>query len=278
MLEKKNYPIKAVSRLPLDGAIETYFEVESLEEHCRLLQRLDKEGIPYVNIGAASNILFASSFIETVVVRARYHLCFTGAEQFVVSGSCSAALAGERFAAAGAGNLIGAETIPGTIGAGIKGHASFRERDFFDGLQAVWLYERGKMRWLQAEAIDRKYRKTDIAGLVLLAFYKPSPLCSNYKDLRRGLNNYRKEHQLSVRGTLGSTYRNPPGLKAYELLAPYCQEMYSDKFGFSAKHHNFLEVKEGAKPEKILEYLSWVEADILKRTGIRLEREIKLVY
>ncbi len=78
--------------------------------------------------------------------------------------------------------------------------------------------------------------------------------------------------------TCGSTFKNPPNEKAWNLIKrSNCENLTVGNAKLSTKHSNFL-INEGAASSKeIEELIKKVQQQVLNETGIKLDLEIKVI-
>ena len=86
----------------------------------------------------------------------------------------------------------------------------------------------------------------------------------------------REETQPIRMRTGGSTFANPHGQKAWELIDKAgCRGLTRGGAQMSEKHCNFLINTGDATPEDLEELMEEVELRVFETTGVRLEREIR---
>ena len=88
----------------------------------------------------------------------------------------------------------------------------------------------------------------------------------------------REETQPVRARTGGSTFKTPPGAKAWELIdAAGCRGLHRGAAQVSEKHCNFLLNTGGATATELEALGEEVRARVLDRTGVSLEWEIKRI-
>lgn len=267
---KYDVPIKDISSLPLEGIFSKVIYLESLKEVIDFL----KEEKEYYFFGKGTNTLPIVSRVNTPLVIWKNSEILINEKQIIVTGNSVIGEVFQKVRKNNLANFLGINTIPGTIGAAIKNNATFLNYSAFSNLQGVLVISNGKTKYLKSDEIVKDYRKTNIEGIVLLAFYTPIKIDDNYKNNIDYICNYRKKQPL--KNTLGSIFKNDkmPAFKYIESLG----EKYSEKKCFiSEKHFNFFEVEEGCKPEDIYRLVLKVQKDVYLQYNHLLEFEIKLL-
>ena len=175
--------------------------------------------------------------------------------------------------------------IPGTIGGGIKMNAGCFQREFKDILISVQaLNKSGQVITIPAKEIDFQYRDSGLSDdlIFLSASFKgfkkeKSLIMSNMKLLKE-----KKEKAQPTRiKTSGSTFKNPihqSKKKVWQLIKESVP--LSKSFGeasISEKHCNFFVNKGNAKFEDMKKLIEFVSENVFKKTGIKLETEIKIL-
>ena len=88
----------------------------------------------------------------------------------------------------------------------------------------------------------------------------------------------KKKSQPSNVKTCGSTFKNPEGEKAWELIKrSQCENLSVGDAKISEKHSNFFINNGKATSEQIESLITKVRDEVLKKTGINLELEIKII-
>ena len=175
--------------------------------------------------------------------------------------------------------------IPGTIGGGIKMNAGCFQREFKDILISIQAVNKsGQVITIPAKDINFKYRDSGLSeDLIFLSasfkgFKKDKNIIKN--EIRQLIE--KKEHAQPTRiKTSGSTFKNPifqTDKKVWELIK---ESVPLDKsFGdacISKKHCNFFVNKGNAKFEDMKNLIDYVAKNVLEKTGVRLEKEIKIL-
>lgn len=235
-------------------------------------------------IGAGSNTLIRDGGLPGVTIRLRRgfaDIVVDGDTIIVGAGALDSAVA-NAAADAGIGGLEFLSGIPGTLGGNIVMNAGCYGREINDVL--VWaeaVTNDGKLVRLSNEEFGFQYRYSDLpAGWIITrACLKGEPAKpATIRQTLAEIKHNRETAQPTGGRTGGSTFRNPDGHKAWQLI---------DNIGFrgkqlggamfSEKHCNFL-INTGTATAADLEALGeQARAAVQQQTNIDLHWEIQRV-
>ncbi|MFT8246270.1 UDP-N-acetylmuramate dehydrogenase [Roseomonas sp. BN140053] len=238
---------------------------------------------PVVTIGAASNLLIRDGGVRGVVLRLGRGFAEVVVEpNGVVAGAAvlDATLA-QHAAAAGLAGLEFLSGIPGSVGGAVAMNAGAYGTEVKDVLDWAELATPAGLQRLSASELGFSYRRATLptGAVVTRARFRAAPgdasaITARLAEIREG-----REATQPVRArTGGSTFKNPPGHKAWALIdAAGCRGLRRGDAQVSEKHCNFL-LNLGAASAADLEDLGEeVRARVLARSGIALEWEIKRI-
>ena len=185
-------------------------------------------------------------------------------------------------------NLSGFEflsCIPGTVGGGIKMNAGCFGKEFKDILLSIQVIDKlGNVTTIPRKDIKFEYRKNNLSDelIFLSASFKGIKTESSIvKDKTDKLKAEKKKTQPTRIKTSGSTFKNPvlqTNKKVWELIK---ESVPLDKsFGdacISDKHCNFFVNKGNASFNDMTKLIEFVSKNVLEKTGISLEKEIKIL-
>ena len=175
--------------------------------------------------------------------------------------------------------------IPGTIGGGIKMNAGCFGKEFKDLLVSIQVINKsGKVLTIPAKNIDFRYRDSGLSDelIFLSASFKGY---KKEKALIKGevqkLMKKKKLAQPTRIKTSGSTFKNPinqTDKKVWQLISESVplEKSFGDA-SISEKHCNFFVNKGNAKFEDMKNLIKFVADNVFKKTGVRLETEIKIL-
>ena len=233
-------------------------------------------------LGAASNVIVRDGGIQGVVLRlARgFNEVVVQADGVVAGAACLDAVVAEHAAAAGLTGLEFLSGIPGSIGGAVAMNAGAYGGGVAQCLDWVDLVARsGEPVRLPASALAFAYRHAALppGAVVVRARFRAQPGDkATIAATMSGIRSSREATQPVRVRTGGSTFRNPPNQKAWELIdAAGCRGLVRGGAQVSEKHCNFL-LNTGAATAADLEGLGEdVRRRVLEASGVTLEWEIK---
>ncbi len=280
---RENFKLANVTWFNVGGCADILFKPADLEDLQFFLKNRPKD-LPITILGVGSNLLVRDGGIRGVVIRLgkefnhieyKDELLATGAGilDINVSKFCAEnSLAGLEF-------LSG---IPGVIGAAVAMNAGAygsEIKDFLVKVEAVD-YE-GNFITLSNKDCGFYYRGNSLNNKYIFtkAYFKVEH--GDKEKIINNISHIQQQRELSqpIRSrTGGSTFKNPNGYKAWELIDQSgCRGMKLKDAMISEKHCNFL-INLGNASAKDLEDLgNLVREKIYQKTGIQLEWEIKII-
>jgi UDP-N-acetylmuramate dehydrogenase len=236
-------------------------------------------------IGVGSNLLVRDGGIPGAVVRLSSAFGKIETDGLRVRAG-AAALDGAVARAAADAGIAGLEFlrgVPGTIGGALKMNAGCYGREIKDiFVEATAIDEKGNKIRLSGADMDFAYRKAQGArdGLIFVEAVfegvpgEPAAIRARMETLSAN----REASQPIKSKTGGSTFKNPPGHKAWQLVDEAgCRGLTLGGAQVSEKHTNFL-INTGEATAGELEALGEeVRKRVLEKSGVSLEWEIKRV-
>jgi len=175
--------------------------------------------------------------------------------------------------------------IPGTVGGGIKMNAGCFDREFKDILISVQAINKsGQVITIPAKEINFKYRDSGLSNDLIF-------LSASFKGFKKDSNSIRSEMirlkekkekaQPTKIKTSGSTFKNPldqSDKKVWQLIKESVplEKSFGDAC-ISEKHCNFFVNKGNAKFDDMKKLIEFVSESVLKKTGVKLQTEIKIL-
>ncbi|HEY4264490.1 MAG TPA: UDP-N-acetylmuramate dehydrogenase [Micropepsaceae bacterium] len=265
------------------GAAEVLFRPADVEDLCAFMAA-KPDDLPVTVIGVGSNLLIRDGGIGGVVIRlpASFGRIERLSGTHIRAGAAALDAAVARAAAdAGIAGLEFLRGIPGTIGGALSMNAGCYGSEIKDVLmQARAVDPRGALVTLSPEEMGFSYRHSKPRGLVYVDAVlrgqsgEPEAIRSRMETLVA-----QRESTQPVRSkTGGSTFTNPPGHKAWQLIdAAGCRGLTRGAAQVSEKHCNFL-INTGAAAASDLEALGEEVRDRVRtKFSIALEWEIKRI-
>jgi len=280
---KRNFSLKNISRIHVGGRIKSMFVPESFEELKKVLSNLSpKERV--IVFGGCSNLLISDFSIDVFGIKLSKlnKVYFSEDESTIVAESGAFCEYLARFAELN--SIAGFEFlngIPGTIGGGIFMNAGCFGSDFSKILEKFEVLDTTDNSVKIVEDLSRfEYRNANIQYnfVILRGFFKAlkgdKEAITNKKNeiLEKKWMNQPKEM------TCGSTFKNPPADSAWRLVKASMPENFSiGGVRISERHANFLISSQDATFKDFIQMISVIRKNVLKRFGILLELEIRIV-
>jgi UDP-N-acetylmuramate dehydrogenase len=280
----ENAPLKDFVWFRAGGPAEILYRPADLDDLCAFMAA-KPQGLPVGMIGVGSNLLIRDGGIPGVVIRLPGAFgkieALPGARIRAGAAALDSAVA-RASAEAGIGGLEFLRTIPGTIGGALRMNAGCYGAEIKDVLiEARAVDGHGKLVTLSAAEMGFSYRHSNAPeDLVFVdAVLQGKPEAPEaVQDRMNALMAERERSQPSQAKTGGSTFKNPPTARAWELIdRAGCRGLKKGGAQISEKHANFL-INTGDATAADLEALGEeVRARVRAATGVELEWEIKRV-
>jgi len=276
-------PLAPVTWFRVGGAAEVMFRPADAEDLAEFLAKRPPE-VPVTVIGVASNLLVRDGGVEGVVVRLG-----RGFAAVEISGARVTAGAGVldlnvaiTARAAGVGGLEFLSGIPGSIGGALRMNAGAYGREIKDVLEsAAALDNAGVRHELSLGEMGLGYRHCGVPEDWIFLGVTLRGQEADRDAIQRRMAEIQSEREASqpIRArTGGSTFANPPGHKAWELIdATGCRGLRRGGAMVSEKHTNFL-INTGAATAADIEGLGEeVRRRVFEKFGVRLDWEIRRI-
>jgi len=265
------------------GAAEFFIRPADAADLATFLAELPHE-MPVTVIGAASNLIIRDGGIPGVVIKlARGFGDISVEADGIIAGAAALDVTvAEHAAAAGLAGLEFLSGIPGTIGGAVAMNAGAYGSDVADILDwAEIVLRSGETLRLNATELGLSYRHANIppGGVVTRARLRAKPGdAANIAARMAEIAASRAATQPVRARTGGSTFANPPDMKAWELIdAAGCRGLTRGGAQVSELHCNFL-LNTGNATAADLEGLGEdVRAKVAATSGVTLRWEIKRI-
>ena len=284
---KLNYDLKKKNWFNIGGKTKIYYKAKNLKELIKFLKKIDNKEKIFI-LGGGSNTLITDNDYDGVVIKLlnNFNNISLLSDEVIIAGSAVSDKTLSEFASDN--NLGGFEflsCIPGTVGGGIKMNAGCFGKEFQDILISIQAINKsGKVLTIPAKDIDFKYRDSGLSDelIFLSASFKGY---KKEKALIKGeIQKLIKKKELSQPTkikTSGSTFKNPinqTDKKVWQLISESVplEKSFGDA-SISEKHCNFFVNKGSAKFEDMKDLIEFVADCVFKKTGIKLETEIKIL-
>mgnify|MGYP006089067311 CR=1 FL=1 len=282
-----DYDLKKSNWFNIGGKTKVYFKPESLSDLVIFLKKFGKKEKIYL-LGAGSNTLINDNTYDGVVIKLGKNFSNVSLlpNGIIVAGSACTDKKLSDFALENEiGGLEFLACIPGTIGGGLKMNAGCFNQEFKDILISIQVIDRmGSITTIPADKVIFEYRNNDLPeDLIFLSasFKGEKEDKTKIKKKVIELKKRKDSTQPTKIKTSGSTFKNPinqSDKKVWELIKESVPADLS--FGdacISNKHCNFFVNKNNASFNDMSKLIKFVEESVEKKTGIKLEKEIKIL-
>ncbi len=283
-----NEPLGPYTWFRVGGAADALFIPADAEDLADFLKALP-ETVPVTIIGVGSNLIVRDGGVEGVVIRLAgraFAAITTEGETITVGAGALDSMVAKASAKAGIAGLEFYAGIPGTIGGALTMNAGCYGSETKDVLVSAWgLTRQGERIELALADFGYTYRHSNApAGVIWMeATYRGTADAPEAVAARINEITSRRETTQPIREkTGGSTFKNPEGHSSWKLVdeAGWRGKLHAETGGgakFSELHSNFM-INPGEATAADIEGLGEaVRADVLKKTGVQLDWEIKRI-
>ena len=281
----KNEKLSKYSWFNLGGQAEIFFKPNSIDDLKNFLLKLKNKKKKIFILGAGSNILFRDAGFDGVIIKLGKpfkEIKLLENNKIEVG---AATLDKKLSDFAYQNSLSGLEflsCIPGSIGGAITMNSGCYDRDIskiFVSLKAINLD--GKIKSFTKDEVRFFYRGNNLNNklIILSVILQGEPTDKNHiKKKQESLLKRKKETQPSRIKTCGSTFKNPPNKKAWELIkVSNCSNLTVGGASISTQHCNFFQNNGKASSADIEKLIETVKEKVFLKTGTNLELEIKII-
>ncbi|MDA8727341.1 UDP-N-acetylmuramate dehydrogenase [Candidatus Pelagibacter bacterium] len=284
---KFDYNLKKKNWFNIGGITKIYFKAENLKELIKFLKIIGNKEKLFI-LGGGSNTLITDKTYDGVVIKLskNFNNISLLSEDIIIAGSSVSDKSLSEFAM---NNSLGGfeflSCIPGTVGGGIKMNAGCFNREFKDILISVQAINKsGQVITIPAKEINFRYRDSGLSNdLIFLSAsfksFKKNP--DSIKNEMTKLKEKKEKAQPTRIKTSGSTFKNPldqSDKKVWQLIKESVplEKSFGDAC-ISEKHCNFFVNKGNAKFDDMKKLIDFVSESVFKKTGVKLQTEIKIL-
>lgn len=281
---RENAELSKTNWFRVGGPAEVLYRPADLEDLVEFLKAKPFD-IDVTILGVGSNVIIRDGGIKGVVLkfgREFAQIENLGGNEFKVG----SAMLNFNFAQFCLENsLTGAEFlvgIPGSIGGGIAMNAGAYGSEFKDIVTSITALDHsGNLHIIKLEDIGFAYRSNSLPDDLIYVSANIKLSNGNYEAIKEKMDHITKtraETQPIKERTSGSTFANPTGHKAWELIDKVGLRGYNiGGAQMSEKHCNFM-INTGEATAEDLENLgNFVIDKVYKETGVKLHWEIKRI-
>jgi len=266
------------------GAAEWLFEPADVDDLAAFLGALDPV-VPVMGLGLGSNMIVRDGGVPGVVVRLGKPFAKVerlDGETLRCGGGASGILVSSAARDAGIAGVEFLRSIPGTVGGFVRMNGGAYGREVKDVLiEADIVLRSGERRTLALADLGYTYRHSELpdGAIVVGATFRGQP--GEPAAIQAEMDRIAAEREASqpLRSrTGGSTFKNPAGHKAWQLIDEAgCRGLRRGDAQVSEKHCNFLLNLGEANSADIEALGEEVRTKVKAKTGVTLEWEIQRV-
>ena len=283
---KLDYDLKKKNWFNIGGKTKIYYKADNLKELIKFLKKINQEKI--FILGGGSNTLITDQKYNGVVIKLsnNFNNISLLSDDIIIAGSAVSDKLLSEFAKDNSlGGFEFLSCIPGTVGGGIKMNAGCFGREFKDILISIQaITKSGQVITIPEKEINFKYRDSKLSDDLIF-------LSASFKGFKKNLNlienemiELKKKKELAQPTrikTSGSTFKNPldqTDKKVWQLIKESVplKKSFGDAC-ISEKHCNFFVNKGNAKFDDMKKLIDFVSESVLKKTGVKIETEIKIL-
>ena len=282
-----NYNLKNKNWFNIGGKTKIYYKADNLKELMKFLEKIKKKEKIFI-LGRGSNTLISDGIYDGVVIKMtdNFNNISKLSEEVIIAGSAVSDKSLSEFAME---NSIGGfeflSCIPGSVGGGIKMNAGCFKREFKDILVSIQAINKsGQVLTIPAKNIDFRYRDSGLSDDLIFLSASFKGFKKNKEKIKHEINLLREKKEKSQPTkikTSGSTFKNPidqSNKKVWQLIKESVPlEKSFGEASISEKHCNFFVNKGNAKFEDMKKLIEFVSESVLRKTGVKLEKEIKIL-
>ena len=282
-----DYDLKKSNWFNIGGKTKVYFKPESLSDLILFLKKFGTKEKIFI-LGAGSNILINDNIFNGIVIKLGKNFSNISLlpNNIIVAGSgCNDKKLSEFAYENEIGGFEFLTCIPGTVGGGLRMNAGCFKREFKDILVSVQAIDKvGKVITIPANKILFKYRDNNLSKDLIFLSASFEGKKNNKTIIKKKMLELKETKNITQPTkikTSGSTFKNPIGQtnkKVWELIR---ESVPMDiNFGdahISKKHSNFFVNKNNASFNDMKRLIEFVSQSVEKKTGIKLEKEIKIL-
>jgi UDP-N-acetylmuramate dehydrogenase len=275
-------PLAEYTSFRIGGPADVLVEPADVDDLIRLVSRVTAQKLPMFVLGG-TNLLVRDKGIRGVVVslaQLRSIKEEPGSVLYAEGGVGMPTLISYAIRRSLAG-LEWAAGIPGTVAGCVVMNAGTRLGEMKDSVKAVRIVTpTGTVLHCPAQAIPFGYRRAELpAGVVAGVWLQLKPGArSDIEQVVKNYLRYRRDTQPLTLPSAGCVFKNPPHDSAGRVVeAAGLKGSHVGDAEVSQKHANFIVNQGHASAKDVLTLIRKVRAHVARKTGVKLELELKIV-
>jgi UDP-N-acetylmuramate dehydrogenase len=279
---RENEPMRKHTTVGVGGPVRWMVLPATTTEVQRAVRLAAENDIAYVAVGKGSNLIVRDRGYDGLVIKLAEHMTEVRVNQrtvFAQGGASFAALA-RKMTKAGRTGLEFGIGIPGSVGGAVHMNAGAFGGEVSEALVSARIVDaEGTTSTVRAAEITFTYRHTslDPRAIVVAATFNCRPGAVRKDVYERSIG--RKQTQPIWERSFGSTFVNPPGKFAAEMIEG-CGLKGTRRGGamISDLHANFIINIDGSASAADVEALiDLARAEVKKRYGVELKTEVVVI-
>lgn len=277
-----NAPLREYTSFHIGGPADVLVEPTDVEDVVRLVKQTYEQKLPIFVLGG-TNLLVRDKGIRGVVVslgKLRAIKEEPGSVLYAEGGVGMPTLIGHAIRRSLAG-LEWAAGIPGTVAGCVVMNAGTRLGEMKDSVKAARIVSpKGALMACPSEAIEFGYRRATLpAGVVVGVWLQLKPgVRADIEKVVKDYLHYRRDTQPLTLPSAGCVFKNPLNDSAGRVVeAAGLKGTSVGDAQVSTKHANFIVNHGHASASEVLSLIKKVRTRIARKTGIKLELELKVV-
>lgn len=281
---RQNAPLGEISRFGTGGKADILFKPFDTQDLAEFMRNCPQD-IPITVVGLMSNIIVREGGVRGVVIRLGKEFNFiklSKDNKITVGASVLDRSVAEFCAENGIGGMSFLAGIPGSIGGAVRMNAGAYSGDMKNILESFTCVSRkGEIIALTPDDVLMSYRHTDFPPdhIVTECVLQGEP--ADIQTLKKDIETIKTQRNLSqpvFEKTGGSTFANPEGYKAWQLIDEAgCRGLRIGGAMMSDKHCNFM-INTGNATATDLENLgNQIIEKVYEKHGITLRWEVKII-
>lgn len=280
---RENAILGKMCRFQVGGPTDVLFTPED-EEDLALFMQEKPQGLAHVVIGLGSNILIRDAGFRGVAIRLGKGFNFAKLNgQQIISGAACLDLNIAYFAQEkGISGLEFLSGVPGTIGGAIAMNAGAYGKEIKDVLiTAKAINNNGEIREFTNQEIGFKYRGKTLDKSWVFTQATLQGIPGDQETIKQRIEQIQEQRlktQPIKSRTCGSTFRNPEGHSAWQLIDKAgCKGLKIGGAQVSEMHCNFFINTGNATAKDIEDLIQEVKRRVLETSGIALKEEVVFI-
>lgn len=280
---KCNLPLSSLTSFRIGGPAAMVLRPHSAEDIRRAIQSCSQFGCPYCVLGNGTNVLAPDAGYPGMVIRIDTPLTtplFVDTTVTCPAGTALSVLARESVGM----HLMGLESlsgIPGTVGGAVAMNAGAYGSEIRHLIKSVRILKNGRVLDVETQKSDfgdRTSAYSSPSAIVLSATFQLEHDDGGAKERMLDTARQRKEKQPLNLPSAGSVFKRPKGRFAGALIENCGLKGFSvGGAQVSLMHAGFIVNTGKATERDVLDLIAMIQKRVFDETGVRLEREIKLM-